>query len=365
MSFLAEIKRRNVFRVATVYAATAFVVLQVASLTFAPLHLPPWAMTLVVVVTILGFPIALVLAWAYELTPRGIQRTEPADAAAGGTHAWVGKRTVALTAALVLVGVGLGAGWFLRPAASGWIGGADDPATLAVLPFENLSGDDATMPFVLGVHDDLLTHLSGIDGLEVISRTSVMGYEGSSKTVPEIARELGATAVLEGGIQRSGDRIRMNVQLIDARTDRHLWAERYDRTLTAENVFAIQGEIAGEIAMALRAALTPEERADLASAPTADLEALDLYYRGSDLYERRIFANATAREAVSALEAAVAADPAFAAAWAMLARARAWLVREGMETDPEPPRQALARARALAPDARETELAAVEVLYYN
>jgi hypothetical protein len=179
----------------------------------------------------------------------------------------------------------------------------------------------------------LLTHLSGIDNVEVISRTSVMGYQGTDKTIPEIARELGATAVLEGGIQRSGDRIRMNVQLIDARTDRHLWAERYDRTLTAENVFAIQGEIAAEIAAALRAALTPQERTDLASAPTADLEALDLYYRGSDLYERRIFANATAREAVSTLEAAVAADPSFAAAWALLARARAWLVREGMETE--------------------------------
>ncbi|MGH7567044.1 MAG: adenylate/guanylate cyclase domain-containing protein, partial [Gemmatimonadota bacterium] len=226
-----------------------------------------------------------------EATPTAAERvgaTEPAGRGASPPKLagrWGRRRALSLLGAGILIAVvALGAStWFLgRGPDAGEAG-----AVLAVLPFENLSGDEATEPFVLGVHDDLLTHLSRIGTIKVISRTSVMGYEGSTKSVPEIAKELGATTVLEGGIQRSGDRIRMNVQLIDARTDEHLWAEQYDRTLTAEDVFAIQGEIAGRIAEALATALTPQEMAELASAPTQNLEALDLYYQGLAYYRGR------------------------------------------------------------------------------
>jgi tetratricopeptide (TPR) repeat protein len=192
-----------------------------------------------------------------------------------------------------------------------------------------------------------------------------MGYEGSTKTIPEIAEELGATTVLEGGVQRSGDRIRMNVQLIDARTDEHLWAERFDRTLTAGDVFAIQAEIAEQIAAALATALTPEQKADLARAPTENLEALDLYYQGLEYYRTRSgYGFESARRAEATLSAAVEADPGFAEAWAALAQARAWQLRNGVETDTTGARQALDRAAALAPESRETIVAEGVYLYY-
>jgi serine/threonine-protein kinase len=277
---------------------------------------------------------------------------------AGG---WNRRRALSLLGVGILIAiVAIGAStWFLgRGSDAGKAG-----AVLAILPFENLSGDEATEPFVLGVHDDLLTHLSRVGTLKVISRTSVMGYQGSTKSIPEIAKELGATTVLEGGIQRSGDRIRMNVQLIDARTDEHLWAEQFDRTLTAEDVFAIQAEIAGRIAEALATALTPEEKAELASAPTENLDALDLYYQGLVYYRDRATGE-NSRRAETSLSSAVEADPQFAAAWAALAQARAWRLRLGATTNARGVRDALDRAIALAPEGRETALAEGIYLYY-
>jgi TolB-like protein/class 3 adenylate cyclase/Tfp pilus assembly protein PilF len=266
-----------------------------------------------------------------------------------------------LVAGILIAIVALGVStWFLGRGSDA----AGSDTVLAILPFANLSGDEETEPFVLGVHDDLLTHLSRLGTFKVISRTTVMGYEGSEKSVPEIAKELGATTVLEGGIQRSGDRIRMNVQLIDARTDEHLWAERYDRTLTAGDVFAIQAEIAEQIAGALATALTPEQEADLARAPTEDLEALDLYYQGLEYNRRSGALSESSRLAVSTLAAAVEADPQFAAAWAALAQAHAWRLRTGAETDTTGARQALDRAVALAPKSRETLVAEGIYLYY-
>ncbi|HET6362124.1 MAG TPA: adenylate/guanylate cyclase domain-containing protein [Gemmatimonadota bacterium] len=284
----------------------------------------------------------------------GAERTET-------TGRWHRRRAVPLLGAGILIAAIGASTWFLGRGTDA----AGSETVLAVLPFENLSGDEETEPFVLGVHDDLLTHLSSLGTFKVISRTTVMGYEGSTKSVPEIAKELGATTVLEGGVQRSGDRIRMNVQLIDARTDEHVWAERFDRTLTAGDVFAIQAEIAEEIAGALAIALTPEQKADLARAPTEDLEALDLYYQGLEHYRSRGgFGYESARRAESTLAAAVEADPRFAAAWAALAQARAWQVRNGVSTDTTGAREALDRAVALAPDTRETLVAEGVYLYY-
>jgi serine/threonine-protein kinase len=300
--------------------------------------------------------------------PRGVptiagKRNGGSEAAPAREGHWTRRRAVSLLGAGVLIAVvALGAStWFLGRGGNP----ADSETVLAVLPFENLSGDEATEPFVLGVHDDLLTQLSQIGTIKVISRTTVMGYEGSPKSVPEIAKELGATTVLEGGVQRSGDRIRMNVQLIDARTDEHLWAEQFDRTLTAEDVFAIQAEIAEQIAVALETALTPEQKAELASAPTDNLEALDLYYQGLEYYRSRGgYGYENARRAVSTLAAAVEADPGFAEAWAALAQAHGWQLRNGAETDTTAAREALDRAVALAPEDRTTMLTEGVYLYY-
>jgi serine/threonine-protein kinase len=311
-----------------------------------------------------------VATWAPpEATPTAAERvgaTEPAGRGASPPKLagrWRRRRALSLLGAgIVIAIVALGASrwWLGRGPGSGEAG-----TVLAVLPFENLSGDEATEPFVLGVHDDLLTQLSQIGDFKVISRTSVMGYQGSTKSMPEIAKELGATTVLEGGVQRSGDRIRMNVQLIDARTDEHLWAEQYDRTLTAADVFSIQAEIAERIAAALATALTPEQKAEIASAPTENLEALDLYYQGLEYYRTRAgYGFESSRRAESTLAAAVEADPQFAAAWAALAQARAWQIRNGVETDTTGAREALDRAVALAPEERETIVAEGVYLYY-
>ena len=293
----------------------------------------------------------------------GTAGRSPDAAAVAAQGRWNRRRALSLLGVGILIAIAaLGAStWFLGRGSDA----AGSETVLAVLPFENLSGDEETEPFVLGVHDDLLTHLSRLGTFKVISRTTVMGYEGSTKSVPEIAKELGATTVLEGGVQRSGDRIRMNVQLIDARTDEHLWAERFDRTLTAGDVFAIQAEIAERIAGALATALTPEQKADLARAPTENLEALDLYYQGLEHYRSRAgYGFESARRAESTLAAAVEADPEFAAAWAALAQARAWQVRNGVETDTTGAREALDRATALAPEERETIVAEAVYLYY-
>ena len=308
----------------------------------------------------LATPLALHAIAIGRDVPAATQRAgAPARASASPGR----RRALSLLGGVVLIAiVALGASTW-------WKGrGADAEAaaaTLAVLPFENLSGDEDTDPFVLGLHDDLLTHLSQIEAIDVISRTSVLGYRGTTKTVSQIADELGASVILEGGVQRSGDRIRMNVQLIDAKNDEHLWAEQYDRTLTTENVFAIQAEIAERIAGAMETALTPEQKADLAEAPTDNLEALDLYYQGVDAYRGRgAIVASDSRNAVHFLERATELDPDFAAAWAALAQARAWLIRTGIVTDTTATRAALDRAAALAPDARETVLAEGVYLYY-
>jgi len=280
--FLAELKRRRVFRVAAVYGATAFVVVQVADVLQEALHLPEAFLTGVAVLALLGFPIAIVLAWAYERTPQGVVRTGTATTqeiaeivAQPATRRWP-------SGVLALVGI-------VALAAAAWLtlvrqpsGGSDASGTLAdasiaVLPFSNLSGDDETQPFVDGIHDDLLTQLSKIGSITVISRTSVQEYRNTTKNVRDIAAELGVSTVLEGGVQRAGDQYRINVQLIDAETDAHLWAEQYSGELTTASIFDVQTQIAASIAAALEANLTAGERANLERLPTRDLEAYELY----------------------------------------------------------------------------------------
>ena len=234
---------------------------------------------------------------------------------------------------------------------------------VAVLPFQSLTEDEESREFALGIHDDLLTQLTRIDDLRVTSRTSVMTYADSDKPAGEIARDLGVGSLVEGGVRSSGGRVRVNVQLIDAATDEHLWAETYDRELTAENVFAIQGEIARAVTEALEAELSPQEAAALAELPTSSTEAWAAYHRARRLWGTT-GGEAGDRLIVAEYQRAVDLDPEFVAAWSGLVRAQAWLLRTGVETDTMPARRSLDRLRELALSAPETMLAESYYRYY-
>ncbi len=322
-TFFAELKRRQVFKVAAVYGAVAFAVMQAADFLVPALRLPEAVATAIALVAILGFPLALVLAWAFDLTPEGVQRERSASSAE--LEAIVAQPRARRWPAgiLALAGVVLlaGGGWWVLSREADLGGGgpaAVDRRSVAVLPFTNLSRDDENQPFTDGIHDDLLTQLSKISELKVISRTSVQEYRNTTKNLREIGMELGVAAVLEGGVQRAGDQVRINVQLIDASSDQHLWAETYNRTLSVANIFAIQSEIASAIATALRARLSPEERQRIEARPTDDLRAYDLYLRGKEYFNRPGWQETDFNSAQRLFEQAVEIDPDFAAAHAWL-----------------------------------------------
>jgi TolB-like protein/Tfp pilus assembly protein PilF len=280
-AFLTELKRRRVYRVAAVYAVVAFVIWQAAEIAFPALRFPDWTLAFVIVVTFLGFPVALVLAWAFDLTPEGVKRTEPttrneADARSRG-------RAVPITAGAVAFALALAAAWFVLQDK----GSTPPPTTksIAVLPFTNMSADPDNEYFSDGITDDIILHLSKIADLDVISRTSVMRYKDTDLSLREIGEQLGVATILEGGVQRAGARVRINAQLIDAGSDEHIWAEQYDRELT--DIFAIQSDVAQQIAAALEATLTAAERERIERAPTTDQEAYDLYLRGRHFWSQR------------------------------------------------------------------------------
>ena len=276
-----ELKRRNVFRVAALYAGVGWLVVEIASTVLPTFEAPEWILQVLIFLVMLGFPLALVLAWAFELTPEGLKRDEHVDrsqAGAGRSGRGGNIVIVSLLAAVVA---------FLVLDRFVWDDEVETPEavarnerSVAVLPFENMSRDASNEPFTIGIHDDLVAHISRISSIKTISRTSVLQYRDTTKTIPQIAGELGVAAILEGGVQRAGDRIRINVQLIDAATDEHLWSETYDRQLTGANIFAIQSEIATSIAEALRATLSRDERRRIATAPTHSLAAVETYFLG-------------------------------------------------------------------------------------
>lgn len=363
MSLLAELKRRKVVRVGAVYAATGFAVLQAADILAPALRLPEWTVTMVVAILALGCPVALGLAWVFELSADGLRRTLPQPVPAAATQPWLGRRTVLVVGALVLFGSGLGAGWFIRPEPRG--GAGADRASLAVLPFENLSRDDATAPFVAGLHDDLLTRLSGVGALRVIARASVRQYEGSDKPLRLIAQELGVATVMAGGVQRAGDHVRINVQLIDGTTGEQLWAQRFDRDLTAAGLFGIQTEITDAIARSLSARLTDEERSALGRVPTGDVVAYELFLRGRAAFEEAFLGDKNHRAAIDLFREAAEKDPSFAEAWAQLAIA--WMHEYYWRNvdDVAPARDAVRRARALDPGLADAALAQALIHYYG
>lgn len=362
-SFLEELKRRHVFRVAFYYGAAAFAVLQAADIVFPALGLPDWAFRLVVVASLLGFPVTLLIAWVYDLTPEGVIRTPavPREPDAEGeprpspSAVWAARAAFGLVS-LVLV---LGVGWlsYRWTVGEGGLGALGDRKSIAVLPFEAQGTGDETRFLADGLHEDLLSALSKIGELRVISRTSVRQYRDTELTIPEIAAELGVGTVLEGSVRRAGGRVRVTAQLIDAWSDDHVWSETYDEP--EEDVFQLQTRIAEQIARALEAELSAEERTRLASPPaTGSSEAYDAYNEGRVHFDRRE-SRAEALAAVESFRRAAELDSTFAPAHAALATARMWLFWNwpGFADQAELAGTSLDRAVELAPDAVETRMA--------
>ncbi|MDQ8188041.1 tetratricopeptide repeat protein [Pelagicoccus sp. SDUM812002] len=329
-SFFAELRRRKVFRVAAAYVVVAWIIIQVAAATFPGFEIPMWAFRFVVLMLILGFPVALILAWAFELTPDGIKLTknvseEQKAVTSQGKRNWLSYGFAAALPAVIFGSLALYF-YFTREASTA----PHLDKSIAVLPFENRSASEDDAYFTDGIHDDLLTQISRIREIKTISRTSVMAYRDTSKNMREIGAELGVATILEGGVQRAGDQIRINVQLIDAATDAHLWAETYTREMTVGNIFAIQSEIATAIAGELKAVLSPEEQQQLQKLPTQNLAALQLAFKASAVEQTA----EGAREAIKYLKQAIELDPDFALAHGSLSGAYLYQIwSEGLPVD--------------------------------
>jgi len=352
--FFDEVKRRKVYRVAAAYIIAAGGAIQLASASFPAWELPNWALRLVIVLLLLGFPIALMLAWAYDITAQGVQVTP--TTAAHGRHR---RRNVIMLVASGVI-ISAAAGFFLLPGVSA----RKIDKSIAVLPFENLSDEKENAYFADGIQDDVLTNLSKIGDLKVISRTSVMPYRGKASNVREIGKALGVGTILEGSVRRIGNRVRVNVQLINADTDEHLWAEDYDRDLT--DVFAIQTDLAQQIVRELQAKLSPMEKAQIERKPTENSEAYLAFLQAHDLFTRMDKFRSNTEKAEQLFEKATKLDPNFAAAFAGLAWVEDWMYHD---FDPTPARKEKARTAAatairLQPDLPEAHLALGFYHYY-
>jgi TolB-like protein/tetratricopeptide (TPR) repeat protein len=365
-NFFAELKRRNVYKVAVAYAVIAWLLLQAASILFPTFEAPAWVMKAFVVIIAAGFVVALVIAWAFEMTPEGMKRTEDVRPDEKIPQ-WSRRKFAALILVITICAAALLGYQVFRakpttPDTSETF--AVPLKSIAVLPFENLSDDKSNAYFADGIQDEILTDLAKIGALKVVSRSSVMHYKsGVERNLVKIGQELGVAHLLEGSVQRANNRVRVNAQLIDARTDAHLWAQTYDRDLA--DVFAIQSEIAKAIAEQLKAKITGIEQNELASKPTSNPEAYDAYLRGLALYVRG-FRSADLVDSTKSLEEAVRLDPSFAQAWALLARGEANLYFFGLDTTSErreAARHALATAEQLRPDLAETQLARAWYLF--
>jgi len=352
--FFEEMKRRKVYRVAVGYVIAAGAIIQLASASFPAWDLPNWALRVVIVLLLIGFPIALIFAWAFDITAQGIRATP--DAAAPKTHR---RRNVIM---LVVTGViiSAAAGFFLLPR----VAAHKVDKSIAVLPFQNLSDENENAYFADGIQDDVLTNLSKIGDLKVISRTSVMQYRGKATNLREIGKALGVSTILEGSVRRSGNKVRVNVQLIDANTDEHVWANDYDRDVT--DVFAIQSDLAQKITEALQAKLSPAERSQVTRKPTENGEAYLAFVQANNLassfedFERL-------KQSEQLYERAVELDPNFALAMARYSQLESWIVhdRENTPARREKARSLAERALQLQPDLPEAHLAVGFCWYYG
>jgi TolB-like protein/Flp pilus assembly protein TadD len=314
-TFFTELKRRNVYKVAVAYIVAGWALAQGIAQVFPVFDIPNWVVRLIVLLIIIGLPIALALAWMFELTPQGIRRTETADAMPTASqqkkHTWI---YVVVIAGLFSIGL-----FFLGrySAATRQSQSLDLPAkSIAVLPFDNLSRDPDNAYFAEGVQDEILTRLAKVADLKVISRTSTQHFKSTPENLPQIAKQLGVTNILEGSVQKANDQVRVNVQLINALTDAHLWADTYDRKLI--DIFSVESEIAKTIADTLQVKLSGSEKTAISKKPTANPEAYELYLQGRFFWNKRT--GADLRKSIDYFNQAIAKDPNYALAYGGLAQ---------------------------------------------
>ena len=351
-TFVVELQRRKVYRVAAAYIIAAGFIIQIGSAVFPAWELPNWTFRLVVVFLLIGFPISLILAWAYDVTPKGIRATP-----APGAH----RRRNLITLIAIGVVVSAVAGFFILPRALA----RKIDKSIAVMPFENLSEDKENAHFADGIQDDILTNLAKIGDLKVISRISVMAYRGAPHGAREVGKALGVSTILEGSVRRSGNRVRVNVQLIDAANDEHIWANNYDRDLN--DVFAIQTDLAKEIAGALQAKLSPSEKAQIERKPTQNGEAYLAFIQAHNLFVTEVEDIERLKQSEQLYARAIELDPKFALALARYSQLESWIVHT---FDPNRERRKKARALAeqalqLQPDLPEAHLALGFSQYYG
>ncbi len=367
-SFVSQLKQRRVYRVAIGYAVAAWLMVQIAATVLPAFHAPEFILTDLIILLGIGFPVALVLAWAFDVTPSGIEKTPEgtgATAAKNLRYAW------ALGGIGLLVAViGVGAYWWWHSAkrttasdaapqkeAAPTVSPPIPEKSIAVLPFENLSDDKSNAYFAEGIQDEILTRLSKIAALKVISRTSTQKYKSAPDNLREVGQQLGVANLLEGSVQKAGNAVHINVQLIKAATDEHLWADSYDREL--QNIFAVEGEVAGAIADQLNAKLTGSEKESLSARPTSNPQAYDAYLRGL-VIEQNQYGYDSYADAARNFAQAVQLDPKFALAWARLGVVGSFLFFNGIELNTYTPafvKNAAERAMALAPDTGEPWIA--------
>ena len=317
-TFFAELKRRNVYKVAVAYIVAGWALSQGIAQVFPVFDVPNWTIRLAVVLIVIGLPVALVLAWVFEITPEGIKRTETADrmpaAARPKKQAWI---YIVVIAAIVSISLFFLGRYTAISGAPQHIEAATGipPKSIAVLPFDNLSDDKSNAYFTEGVQDEILTRLAKVADLKVIARTSTQRFKSAPENLPDIAKQLGVANILEGSVQKVGDQVRVNVQLINALTNAHLWADIYDRKLT--DIFAVESDIAKSIADTLQAKLSSSAAHVLASRPTENPEAHELYLKGRYFWNRRTGANL--QKAADYFQQAIGKDPAYALAYSGLA----------------------------------------------
>jgi len=407
MSFFAELKRRNVIRVGIAYVVVAWLTMQFADVVLNNIEAPGWVFQVIMLVLAIGFPLVLIFAWAFEMTPDGLKKEKDVDRSQSIAPQTGKKLNNTILVLLALAVLYLLFDKFSAPAQPGLVGSGtftgtgteltSEPAgspvnvpdpinpaveaiaqaqgeaeptisrqSIAVLPFANRSRDEDDVFFSDGIHDDLLTQLAKINDLKVISRTSVMKYRDTEKTIPEIAAELGVSTILEGGIQRAGKRIRINAQLIDVTTDEHLWAESFDREMTMENIFDIQTEITRQIVTAVKGKLSETEQQSMGTVPTANLAAYEAYLHARAATNRADYSKDKYEEAQPWAEKAVQLDPGFAEAWALLVEIHGQAIWQGYDNTPQRHaaiQEALNKATNLKPESAAVKAAQADYLY--
>jgi TolB-like protein len=363
--FFAELKRRNVYKIAVAYIVAGWALSQGIAQVFPVFDVPNWVVRLIVFLIVIGFPIALIFAWAFEITPEGLKRAEEADAmpqsARPTKRTWIYIVVIGAVVSVALFFLG-------RYTAGNRTTLRDDNKSIAVLPFQSLSEDKNDAYFADGVQDQILTNLAKVSDLKVISHTSVRQYKtGAERNLREIGRQLGVAYIMEGSVRRVRDRLRINAELIDARTDTHIWAETYDRT--AADLFAIQSELAQSIVSQLKAKLSPQQKAEIEERPTQDLDAFELYLQAKAIIDSYINATdvrAALLQALKSLTEAIQRDPNFVSAYCYAARANDLLYF--FDLDPTPDRISLADAAVnaalrLRPDSAEVHFARADYLF--